>query len=169
MKTTRRRMMFLAVKSVLSLIGVFAITVLVHEGAHYLTALALNVPIAYFRWFDFKYFAPVFVSASKDNTVGMTAVGYAGGLVAGLLLLSILILKRNWLRQSLYGWLIGFYLITFGSWQISQGILEGAFHQVYISNTTNIFSLTYYISFASAFLGMALYWVLMPRLTNLRV
>ena len=50
-----------------------------------------------------------------------------------------------------------------------QGILEGAFHDMYISDATNLFSLSYYIGYASAFFGMALYWVLMPGVKGLMV
>ena len=112
----------------------------------------------------------MFVSSSTENSTGMMIVGYAGGLVAGVPLLAILVLKRAWFQQSLAQWLLGFFIVTFGFWQICQGILEGAFHQTYILNATNLlFSSTHYIGYASAFLGMALYWLLMPRLKDLPV
>ena len=97
-------------------------------------------------------------------------VGYAGGLVTRVLLLAILLVKRAWFKQSLYRWLLGLYVSMFGFREICQGILEGAFHQAYISNATNLlFSPTHYIGYASAFLGMLLYWLLMPRLRELKV
>ena len=100
----------------------------------------------------------------------MMILGYAGGLVTGVLLLVILLLKRVWFKQSLYRWLLGLYVAMFGFWEICQGILEGAFHQAYISNATNLlFSPTHYTGYASAFLGMAVYWLLMPRLRELKV
>jgi len=112
----------------------------------------------------------VFVSASKDYTTGMTIVSYAGGLVTGFLLLSILVFKKSWFKQSLYSWLLGLYVAMFGFWEICQGILEAAFHQAYISNAANLLlSPTHYIGYASAFLGMFLYWLLMPRLRELKV
>jgi hypothetical protein len=170
MKTNRKIVVLLGVKSAFSLLFLFILMVIVHEGAHYIAALILGIPIAHFTWFDPNYFAPVFVSASQDYTTGMTIVSYAGGFITGLLLLSILFLKWNWFKQSLYNWLLGLYLATFGFWQICQGILEGAFHQDYISNATNLlFSPTHYIGYASAFLGMFLYWLLMPRLREFKV
>ena len=97
-------------------------------------------------------------------------VGYAGGLVTGVLLLASLLLKRAWFKQSLYRWLLGLYVAMFGFLEICQGILEGAFHQAYISNAVNLlFSPTHYIGYASAFLGMFLHWLLMPRLRELKV
>ncbi len=168
--TNRNRVIPLAFKLVLSLFTLFIITVIIHEGTHYIAALILGIPIAQFTWFDPNYFAPVFVSSSTENSTGMMIVGYAGGLVTGVPLLAILVLKRAWFKQSLYQWLLGFFIVTFGFWQICQGILEGAFHQTYILNATNLlFSSTHYIGYASAFLGMALYWLLMPRLKDLPV
>jgi len=169
MKTTNcSSVILLGVKSALSLFALFVITVIIHEGAHYVAALIVGIPIAHFTWFDPNYFAPVFISGSTENTTGMVTVGYAGGLVTGVLLLAILVLKRQWFRQSLYQWLLGFYVATFGFWEICQGILEGAFHQTYISNATNLlFSSTHYIGYASAFLGMAVYWLFMSRLKRI--
>ena len=170
MKINRKNVILLGVKSAFSLLFLFILTVIIHEGAHYIAALIVGIPIAQFTWFDPNYFAPAFVSGDTGYTVGKMVVGYAGGLVTGLLLLAILVLKRTWFKQSLYRWFLGLYIATFGFWQVCQGILEGAFHQAYISNATNLlFSSTHYIGYASAFLGMFLYWLLMPRLRELKV
>ena len=157
-----------ATKSFLSLIALVLLIVVIHEGTHYVTAIIMKVPIASFTWFDPHYFAPVFVSASTEYTLGYKVVSYAGGLVTGVvLLLAILALKRGWFRQSLYRWFLGFYIATFGFWEICQGILEGAFHDMYTADATNILSLSYCVGYASAVLGMALYWVFMPGLKGL--
>jgi len=155
-------MLLLIVKSVFSLIALVILTTVIHEGAHYLVATILKVPIASFTWFDPRYSAPVFVSGSTEYTLGMEVVSYAGGLVTGVLLLATLVFKREWFRQSLYRWFLGFYIATFGFWEICQGVLEGVFHEMYIADVTNILSLSYCVGYASAFLGMALYWVFMP-------
>jgi len=168
MKTTNRSsVLFLGVKCAFSLFVLFIINVIIHEGAHYFTALVLGIPIAHFTWFDLHYLAPVFISGATESTIGYKVVSYAGGLVTGVLLLTILVLKRAWFRQSLYRWFLGFYIATFGFWQLCQGILEGAFHDMYIADATNLLSLSYCIIYASAVLGMALYWVFMPGLKGL--
>jgi len=170
MKTNQKSAILLGVKSAFSLLLLFLLTVVLHEGAHYIAALILGIPIAHFTWFDPSYFAPAFFTRFTEHTTRMMIVGYAGGLVTGILLLAILLLKRAWFKQSLYRWLLGFYVVMFGFWEICQGILEGAFHQAYISNATNLlFRLTHYIGYASAVLGMFLYWLLMPRLRELKV
>jgi len=148
------------IKSLLSLLALALLTIIIHEGAHLITALIMKVPIMSFRWFDPRYFAPVFVSSAREYTLPAMVVSYSGGLVTGLLLLIILALKREWFQQSLYRWLLGLYMAAFGFWHLCQGILEGVFHDMYIADATNIFSLSYGIGYASAFLGMALYWII---------
>ena len=157
------------VKSLLSLLALVLLTIIIHEGAHLVTAVIMKVPILSFTWFDARYFAPVFVSGATEYTLGVMVVSYSGGLVTGLLLLLILALKREWFKQSLYRWLLGFYIATFGFWHLCQGILEGAFHEMYMTDATNILSLSYGIGYASAFLGMALYWAFTPGLKALIV
>ena len=162
-----RIVMLLAVKLFFSIIALILLTTVIHEGAHYVAAVIMKVPIASFTWFDPRYLAPVFVSGSTEYTLGYKVVSYAGGLVTGVLLLAVLVLKRNWFKQSLYRWLLGFCIATFGFWEICQGILEGAFHDMYIADATNILSLSYCVGYASAVLGMALYWVCMPGVKGL--
>jgi len=158
----------LGVKSVSTLFAISIATVIIHESVHYITAILLGIPVTHFNWFDPNYFAPALVSTSKDNSTGMSIVSYAGGLFTGILLLSVLIFRWNRFKQSLYRWFIGLYLATFGAWQICQGILEGAFHQAYIMNATSLlFSPIHYIGYASAFLAMFTYWLLMPRLREI--
>ena len=162
-----RAVILLGIMSFFSLIALVLVTVVIHEGAHFVAAVIMKVPIASFAWFDPHYFAPVFFSGSTEHTLGMQVVSYTGGLVTGVLLLAILVLKREWFKQSLYRWLLGFYMATFGFWQLCQGILEGAFHDIYIADATNILSLSYWAGYASAVLGMALYSVFMPGVKGL--
>ena len=162
-----RVVILLAVKSFFSVIAVALLTTVIHEGAHYVAALIMKVPIQSFTWFDPRYFAPVFISGSTEDTLGYKVVSYAGGLVTGVSLLTILALRRKWFGQSLYRWFLGLYMATFGFWQLCQGILEGAFHDMYISDATNILSSSYCVGYASAFVGMAVYWLLMPGLKEL--
>ncbi len=165
----KRIVILLAVKSFFSLIALVLLTTVIHEGAHYVAAIIMKVPIASFTWFDPRYFAPVFVSGSTEYTLRVIVVSYSGGLVTGLLLLAPLVFKRDWFKNSLYKWLLGLSIATFGFWQISHGILEGAFHQKYISDVTNLFSSSYYIGYASGLFGMALYWLSMRGFKELLV
>ena len=146
------------VKLALSLPVLVLLTVIFHEAAHYVTALILGVPIANFVWFDPNYLSPVIKSASVGYPIEIQIVGYAGGLVTGALLLAVLALKRDWFRESLYKWFLGLSIATFGFWQIAHGILEGAFHQKYMSDVTNLLSSSYYIGYAAGLFGMCLYW-----------
>ena len=154
-------------KSLLSLLVLALLTIIIHEGAHFVTARIMRVPILSFTWFDPRYFAPVFVSGAREYTLPMAVVSYSGGLITGLLLLVIVALKREWFKQSLYRWLLGLYIATFGFWHFSQGILEGAFHDMYIAGAANIFSLTNCVGYASGVLGLVLYWMFIPAIKGL--
>jgi hypothetical protein len=155
------------IKSLLSLLALTLLTVIIHENAHLVTALIMRVPILSFTWFDPRYFAPVFVSGATEYTWRVMVVSYSGGLVTGFLLLLIVALKREWFKQSLYRWLLGLYMATFGFWHLSQGILEGAFHDMYIAGAANIFSLTNCVGYASGVLGLALYSLFVSGIKSL--
>ena len=64
----------LGIRSFLSLIALVLISIVIHEGAHYVAALIMKVPIASFTWFDPRYLAPVFVSGSIEYTLGYKVV-----------------------------------------------------------------------------------------------
>ena len=46
-------------------------------------------------------------------------------------------------------------------------VKHGAFHDRYIADATNILSLSYCVGYASAVLGMALYWAFMSGVKGL--
>jgi hypothetical protein len=168
--TTRRKAIVLGIKSILTLFAIFIASVIMHEGAHYISALILGVPIAQFNWFNPHFFAPAFAVASREYTIQVAIVSYAGGLFTGILLLSLLVFGRNWFKRSLYRWFIGFFLATFGSMQVCLGVLEGAFHEMYVSDAANLlFGTTQYIGYAATFAGMALYFLLMPQYRKLEI
>jgi len=169
MRSKNRIIILVTVKLVLSLPILIVLVVILHEGAHFVTALIMGVPISHFNWFDPYYLAPVLTSGSTGYPMETKIISYAGGLVTGMLLLAVLIMKRGWCKQSLYKWFIGLSIATLGFWQISHGVLEGAFHQKYISDVTNLFSSSYYIGYASGLFGMALYWVSMHGFKELLV
>ena len=78
--------LFLA-KSFSSLLALLGVTIVIHEFAHFITAVIMQVPIASFAWFDPQYFAPAFFSGSEEYALGAKVVSYSGGLVTGLVLL----------------------------------------------------------------------------------
>ena len=98
-----RVVILLAIKSFFSLIALVLLTTAIHEGAHYVAAVTMKVPITCFTWFDPRSLAPVFVSGSTEYTLGVKVVSYAGGLVTGVLLLAILVLKREWFSSRYIG------------------------------------------------------------------
>lgn len=159
--------LLLLAKSFSSLIALVVFMVVIHESAHFITALIMQVPIASFAWFVPRYFGPAVFLGSEEYTLGAKVVGYSGGLVTGLIFLLILVLKRKWFRLSLYRWFLGSALATFGFLEVWHGILEGAFYDMYIADITNIFGLGYVIGYALVFLGAISYCLLMPNVKGL--
>ena len=153
----------LIVKSALSFFALFIISLIIHECAHMVFAVVLNVPIESFTWFNWDYWAPVLILGSTEKTLALTAIGYAGGLISGGLFLTIVILCREWLKRSLYRWILGCCLVTLGLWELSMGILEGAFHNMYATDVINGSGVSYGIIYISAICGIALYCISMPR------
>ena len=47
-----RAVILLGIRSFLSLIALVLLSTVIHEGAHYIAAVIMKVPIAYFAWFD---------------------------------------------------------------------------------------------------------------------
>ena len=87
MMSNTRGVTLIAVKLALSLPILLLLTTILHEGAHFVAALMLGIPITHFTWFDPNYLAPVLISGSTEYSMGMEIVSYAGGLVTGILLL----------------------------------------------------------------------------------
>ncbi len=152
----------LIIKSALFFLALFLISLVIHECAHLLLAIIMKVPIVSFTWFDSYYLTPVLFTETTDNSIALMVIGYAGGLVAGGLYLTILILKRRWFRQSLPRWILGCCLVTIGLWEVSMGIMEGLFHSMYINDAINNSGITYGIVYFSAIAGIGIYCFTMP-------
>ena len=84
-------------KSALALLAILALHFLltpIHEGAHYLVAKATGLPVVSVEWFGGR------VEYGDTGTVGWTLSNYAGGLVAGFLLLAILFSSRTFFHRQ---------------------------------------------------------------------
>ena len=90
MRSKNRIIILVTVKLVLSLPILIVLVVILHEGAHFVTAVIMGVPISHFNWFDPYYLAPVLTSGSTEYSIETMIVGYAGGLVTGTVLLAVL-------------------------------------------------------------------------------
>jgi len=156
------------VKSALSFLILFFISVLIHEFAHIIFALVLNVSIKSFTLFDPLYAAPAVVTESSQNILFVKIIGYSGGLISGALYLAILIIKRRWFSHSIYRWILGCSLLTIGLWELSIGIIEGSFHSIYVNDASSSSGISYFVAYIAAISGIALYSFTMPPPTQSR-
>lgn len=150
-------------QATLSLLALFFVTIVLHEGVHYLTALITGVPFDRFTWFSPATFSPALFSAASLDTPGYFLVSLSGGLITGGVLLAVLFIGRRWWRRSLFHWLSGLYLSCFGCWQLAVGMLEGAWHDEYIQQATTLLSPLSLVSIGALLVGLIAYGILIPR------
>lgn len=125
-----RTTILFAAKSVFALITLIMAVVIIHEGAHYVSAVIMNIPVRYSAHFDINYVSWILFSGAREYSTRAIIGSYVGGLFTGLAFLVPLVLKRNVFKKSPFLWMIGLYLATLGCWQVGQGIIEGAFSDI---------------------------------------
>ena len=89
------------VKLLFSLLTLVLLTIIIHEGAHLVTAVIMKVPIQSFTWLDPRYFAPVFVSSITQRTLQIMVVSYSGGTRLHMLYNIPRVLHLNWMKWAL--------------------------------------------------------------------
>ena len=133
-----------AVKLMLYTVAIAAASVLAHEAAHILAALALGVPLGELK-LGFLGINPSVTLPEWLTGTPRTIVRYAGGLAtgAGLLLFYLLHWARMYRRApSFFLWLLGAVTMVFAAMQFATGYLEGRYHGAYITGAMSAFSVT---------------------------
>jgi len=133
-----------AVRLMLYTVAIAATSVLAHETAHIVAALALGVPLGELQ--------PGFLGINPSVTLPewftgtpRTIVRYAGGLAtgAGLLLFYLLHWARRYRRRaSPFCWSLGLVTVVLAAIQFATGYLEGRYYGAYIMGAMSAFSVT---------------------------
>ncbi len=125
-------------------VGIAAASVLAHEAAHILAALAVGVPFSELQ-LGFLGINPSVTLPEWPTGTPMTIVRYAGGLAAGagLLVFYLVYWARKYHRSpSFFHWALGAVTIVFAAMQFATGYLEGRYHAAYVIGAMSAFSLT---------------------------
>ena len=121
-----------------------AASVLTHEAAHIIAAIALGVSPSELQ-IGFLGINPCVTLPGRFTGTPQTIVHYAGGLTAGVGL--FLFYTLYWVRKyhskpSFCYWCLGAVTIVLVGMQLATGYLEGRYHGAYIAGATSLFSPT---------------------------
>lgn len=142
-------------------VAVFVITIIIHESAHFLTALIIGVPFSEIEigWIGIN---PSVTIPIRFVDAPLCLFYYAGGFSAAFVLLCGYFLvwyRRYRNKPSFITWSYGAITMMSVGIQLGQGYLEGRFHAAYIyyagyaSSLFNVASIVVYGFFALAMIS----------------
>jgi hypothetical protein len=140
LRLSRREAIYLTAYTVV----IAAASVLAHEAAHIVAALALGVPFNELR-LAFLGINPSVTLPEWFIGTPLTIAYYAGGLTAavGLFALYLLYWVRKYHRNpSFFYWSLGAVTIALAAMQLATGYLEGRYHAAYIMGAMSLLSVT---------------------------
>ena len=125
-------------------VAIAAASVILHEAAHIVAALALGVHFDELQ-LGFLGINPSVTLPQWFTGTPRTIVCYAGGLASGVGLL--LFYLPYWARKyrsgpSFFRWSVGAVAIMFGAMEFATGYLEGRYHAAYIMGAMSLLSVT---------------------------
>lgn len=152
------------VSIVLYTVAMTAASVLIHEAAHVVAALAQGVPLHELQ-FGFLGINPSVTLPDWFAGVPRTVVYYAGGLTAGAVLFLFYLLyqvRKYRHAPSFIRWSLGAVTAVFAGMQFAMGYLEGRYHGAYIIGGLSLFSLTDILIYGWALSAVFLHSALCP-------
>ena len=118
-----------------TVIGVAAVSSLVHEYTHVLAGWALGIPVSGPDWSGLRHLMPTVEYDVAGRSWKLTVAWFSGGVVSGATLLSVYLFlrgpTRKW-RRDWTRWGVGLVLGMGSVYQLCLGLVEGLFHYEYL-------------------------------------
>ncbi len=146
------------------LIVVVSGTIIIHESAHFLAALAIGVP---FNEIEVGLIGnnPGVTIPDRFSDAPLGIFHYAGGFSSAFALICVYFLiwyRRYRNKPSSLIWAYGAITMMAIGMQLGQGYLEGRFHAAYIYYADSLFSITSIIVYVVFALAMYLHFQFFP-------
>lgn len=141
------------------------ISIVIHEAAHILAAVARGVPFGELK-LGFSGINPSITLPQLVDENTRIVIFYAGGLTAGaVLLLGYLLywVRRYCRKRSLLCWAMGLTTIMLAGEQLAAGYLEGRYHAAYITGATSLVSPADILTYGWMISALFFHFALCPR------
>lgn len=146
------------------LITVLVLTIIIHESAHFFTALVMGVPFSEIE-IEWIRFNPSVTIPDRFFNAPLGLFYYAGGFTAAFVLLCgyFLVWYRRYINKpSFMTWAYGAITMMSIGTQLGQGYLEGRFHAAYISYADSLFNVASLVVYGFFALAMFSHFKLFP-------
>ena len=146
------------------LMGLFVLTILIHEYAHVVTALIIGAPLneIEFGWIGVN---PGVTIPYRFSSISLDLFYYSGGFFTAFILLFIyyLVWYRKYQNKPSYiNWVYGGITMMFIGLQFGQGYLEGRFHSAYMLYADSLFNVGTILIYGFFILAMLYHFTFFP-------
>ena len=114
-------------------LATISFAIIAHETAHITVGWILRLPFESFKVFDLGNMAPTVRWDVTEGSTQLTVTHWAGGLGGATLAAIVYVGARYRMPDGLLRQSILLTASALLGWQVSQSVLEGAFHHAYIT------------------------------------
>ncbi len=148
--------------SIAYLLALIIGTTIIHEGAHFIAALAIGVPFDEIQ-IGFIKGNPGVTIPDRFSNAPLAIVHYAGGFTTAAILITMYFLiwfRRYRFQLSNFVWIYGLITLVLGGVEVGYGYVEGRFHAAYVYYANSPFAISNIIIASYGIVGCILHFFL---------